>query len=172
MAYDVTLPPDLKGHHIDVASPLYVAFAADAEKRGMTQEGFTAALTAYARGAVAKSAPAAPAAPAPAAVPPPRDWAGMTTREQFGPRRPYPPIVVIAADMAEIYHRTLGGKVTYIDAMTRDEVEAAIAGAPFEWSTSPRGFAPWPPHAVRGTPVIPPSLADEPKAWKRTHEAR
>jgi hypothetical protein len=84
MAYDAKLPPDLLGHHIDTASPLYVAFAADAEKRGMSQEAFSGALVAYARGAVAKAAPAVAAAPAPAPVPPPpRDWASLSTREQF-----------------------------------------------------------------------------------------
>ena len=73
--------------------------------------------------------------------------------------------------MAEIYHRTLGGKVTFIDAMTRDEVEAATARAPWEWSTSSRLFAPWPASRVRGVPVEPLSLADaSPRAtsiWKR-----
>jgi hypothetical protein len=86
MAYDAKLPPDLLGHHIDTASPLYVAFAADAEKRGMSQESFTNALASYARAAVAKSAPAVAAAPAPAAVQPPappRPWNEMSTREQF-----------------------------------------------------------------------------------------
>jgi hypothetical protein len=75
--------------------------------------------------------------------------------------------------MAVIYHRTAGGKVTYIDAMTRDEIEAAIKRAPFEWSASPRGFAPWPPSLLRGDPVYPASLADEArpsqsKVWDRT----
>jgi hypothetical protein len=84
VAYRADLPPDLKGHHIDTASPLYVAFAADAEKRGMSQESFTNALASYARAAVAKSAPAVAAAPAaPAAPAPPRDWASLSTREQF-----------------------------------------------------------------------------------------
>jgi hypothetical protein len=74
--------------------------------------------------------------------------------------------------VAEIYHRSRGGRVTMIDAMTRDEVEDAIERAPWEWHTSPRGFAPWPASRVRGVPVIPPSLADEAKPiansiWKR-----
>jgi hypothetical protein len=83
MAYSVDLPPDLKGHSIDTAHPLYKTFEADAVARGMSQEAFTAALTAYARGATSK---AAPAAPAPASVPPPappRDWSSLSTREQF-----------------------------------------------------------------------------------------
>ena len=62
--------------------------------------------------------------------------------------------------MTEIYHRSLGGRVTFTDAMTRDEVEAAIARAPWEWNTAPRGFAPWPPDRVRGEPFVPASLAD------------
>jgi hypothetical protein len=62
--------------------------------------------------------------------------------------------------VAEIYHRSAAGKVTFIDAMTRDEVEAATARAPWEWCETLRGFAPWPPDRVRGEPVIPPSLAD------------
>jgi hypothetical protein len=61
--------------------------------------------------------------------------------------------------MAEAYHRSLAGKVTWIE-MTRDEVEAAVARRPWEWSTSPRDFAPWPAALVRGEPVEPPSLAD------------
>jgi hypothetical protein len=51
--------------------------------------------------------------------------------------------------MAECYHRSRGGKVTFIDAMTRDEVEEAVERAPWEWATSPRGFAPWPAGRVR-----------------------
>jgi hypothetical protein len=62
--------------------------------------------------------------------------------------------------MAEVYHRSAAGKVTFIDAMTRADVEAATARAPWEWSTELRGFAPWPPDRVRGEPVEPPSLAD------------
>jgi hypothetical protein len=73
--------------------------------------------------------------------------------------------------MAECYHRSLAGKVTWVE-MTRGEVEAAVKRAPWEWSTSSRLFAPWPPSRVRGVPVIPPSLADEAKPiasslWKR-----
>jgi hypothetical protein len=83
MAYKADLPPDLKGHSIDTAHPLYKAFEAEATARGMTQEAYAAALTAYARGAVAKPAAAAPAAPAPAAAPPPRPWNDLSTREQF-----------------------------------------------------------------------------------------
>ena len=71
--------------------------------------------------------------------------------------------------MAEAYHRSLAGKVTWIDAMTRAEVAAATARAPWEWSTSPRLFAPCPLSRVRGEPVYPPSLADtsprSPKMW-------
>jgi hypothetical protein len=80
--YSVDLPPDLRGHSIDTAHPLFRAFEADAVARGMSQEAFTSALTAYARGATAKpaSTPAAAPAPAPAA---PRDFSKMSTREQF-----------------------------------------------------------------------------------------
>lgn len=71
--------------------------------------------------------------------------------------------------MAECYHRTAAGKVTWIDAMTRDEIATAVDRAPWEWNTAPRGFAPWPPSLVRGVPVTPPSLADamprSPKMW-------
>jgi hypothetical protein len=82
MAYKADLPPDLKGHSIDTAHPLYVAFAADAEKRGMSQEAFTASLAAYARGATGKPAPAPAAAPAPA--PDAKlDFSKMSTREAF-----------------------------------------------------------------------------------------
>jgi hypothetical protein len=85
MAYNVDLPPDLKGHSIDTAHPLYKSFEADAVARGMSQEAFTAAITAYARGATGKVAPAAPkAAPAPAPAPAaPRPWNELSTREQF-----------------------------------------------------------------------------------------
>ena len=51
--------------------------------------------------------------------------------------------------MAEIYHRTLAGKVMWIE-MTRDEVNAAVARCPWEWSLSPRSFASWPPSRRRG----------------------
>jgi hypothetical protein len=72
--------------------------------------------------------------------------------------------------VAEVYHRTFGGRVTFLDAMTRDEIAAAIERAPWEWHTAPRGFAPWPADRVRGEPVYPPSLADTaqpraPKMW-------
>jgi hypothetical protein len=75
--------------------------------------------------------------------------------------------------MAEIYHRALGGRVTWVDAMTRADVAAAVARAPWEWALSPRGFAPWPASRVRGEPVYPASLADEAKpstspVWDRT----
>ena len=82
MAYNVDLPPDLKGHSIDTAHPLYKSFEADAVARGMSQEAFTAALTAYARGATQPraAAPAPVPAPAPAA---PRDFSKLSTRELF-----------------------------------------------------------------------------------------
>jgi hypothetical protein len=72
--------------------------------------------------------------------------------------------------VAEVYHRSAAGKVTWIDAMTRGEIEEAIERAPWEWNTAPRGFAKWPADLVRGVPVIPPSLADTaqpraPKMW-------
>jgi hypothetical protein len=51
------------------------------------------------------------------------------------------------------------------------EFACAVAAAPWEWSAN-QVFKPWPPTLRRGEPVIPPSLADEPKAWKRAHEAR
>jgi hypothetical protein len=60
-----------------------------------------------------------------------------------------------ASDVAEVYHRTFGGRVTFIDAMTRAEIEEAIERAPWEWHTAPRGFASWPAGRVRGVPVIP-----------------
>jgi hypothetical protein len=65
--------------------------------------------------------------------------------------------------VAEVYHKTLGGRVTWTE-LTRDEVAFAIARAPWEWSTEPRGFAKWPADRVRGDPVEPPSLAD---TWPR-----
>jgi hypothetical protein len=85
MPHSADLPPDLKGHSIDTAHPLFKSFEADAVARGMSQENFSAALAAYARGATGKSAAATPApaptpTPAPAA---PRDFATMSTREQF-----------------------------------------------------------------------------------------
>jgi hypothetical protein len=62
--------------------------------------------------------------------------------------------------MAECYHRSLAGKVVWIGDLTRDEVAEALARAPWEWHTAPRGFAPWPPSRVRGEVFEPPSLAD------------
>ena len=82
MAYSVDLPHDLKGHSIDTAHPLYKSFEADAVARGMSQEAFTAALTAYARGATQPRAAAAPPVPAPAPAPA-KAWEAMSTREQF-----------------------------------------------------------------------------------------
>ncbi len=72
--------------------------------------------------------------------------------------------------MSEIYHRSLGGRITFIDAMTRDEIEDAVKRAPWAWCETLRGFAPWPPDRVRGEPVYPPSLADTaqprpPRVW-------
>jgi hypothetical protein len=74
--------------------------------------------------------------------------------------------------MAEVYHRALGGRVTWIE-MTRSEVAAAVAQAPWEWAIEIRGFAPWPASRVSGEPVYPASLADEAKpstspVWDRT----
>ena len=90
MAYNVDLPPDLKGHSIDTAHPLFKSFEADAVARGMSQENFSAALAAYARGATRKSA--AHAAPAPAARPalPAKPFAEMSVREQFTHARTTP----------------------------------------------------------------------------------
>ena len=79
MAYSVDLPPDLKGHSIDTAHPLFKSFEADAVARGMSQEAFSAALAAYARGATGKPAPA-PAPPAQAAKP---DFSRMSTAQKF-----------------------------------------------------------------------------------------
>lgn len=78
MGYSIDLPPDLKGHSIDTAHPLFKSFEADAVARGMSQEAFTAALTAYARGAT-RAAP--PAAPAPAPAKP--DFSKMSTQDKF-----------------------------------------------------------------------------------------
>jgi hypothetical protein len=61
--------------------------------------------------------------------------------------------------LAECYHRSLTGKVVWLE-MTRPEVEAAIALAPWAWSTELHGFKPWPPELVRGNPVAVASLAD------------
>ena len=90
MAYKVDLPPDLKGHSIDPAHPLFKAFEADAVARGMSQEAFSSALAAYARGATGKPAPEPAAAPTPAPkpapaapAPVPRDFSKMTDRERF-----------------------------------------------------------------------------------------
>ena len=82
MAYSVDLPPDLKGHSIDTAHPLFKSFEADAVAREMSQENFSAALAAYARGALGKPAPAAPA-PAPAAPAPKPNFEAMSAREAF-----------------------------------------------------------------------------------------
>jgi len=68
--------PLLPGERIDEKSPLYAAFAADAEKRGMSQKDFSAHLGEYVR---RSRAPAAPA-PAPA---PKLDFSKMSAREQF-----------------------------------------------------------------------------------------
>jgi hypothetical protein len=78
MAYEAkTDIPLLPGERIDDKSPLYSAFAADAEKRGMSQKDFSAHLSEYVR---RSRPPAAAPAPAPAA---PRDFSKLTTREQF-----------------------------------------------------------------------------------------
>jgi hypothetical protein len=53
----------------------------------------------------------------------------------------------------------LSGRITWIE-MTRDEVEFSVSRWPWRWSTSPRGFAPWPAALVRGEPIEPPSIAD------------
>jgi hypothetical protein len=70
----------------------------------------------------------------------------------------------------EIYHRSAAGKVVWLE-MTRDEAAEAIARAPWEWHTAPRGFAPWPADRVRGVPTAAPSLADtlpsRNKIWDR-----
>jgi hypothetical protein len=75
--------PLLPGERIDTASPLYQAFAADAEKRGMSQAAFSSHLGEYVR----RSRPATPApAPAPAAAAPkpaPGSFAKLPVREQF-----------------------------------------------------------------------------------------
>jgi hypothetical protein len=54
------------------------------------------------------------------------------------------------AGRVDLYHRSAGGKVTYIDALTLDEAAAAISRAPHEWSTSMRGFAAWPDGPIVG----------------------
>jgi hypothetical protein len=72
--------------------------------------------------------------------------------------------------MTAIYHRTAGGRVTYIDCMTRDDVANAIARAGWEWSLEPRGFAKWPADRVRGEPVDIRSAADvehSARTWDR-----
>jgi hypothetical protein len=61
--------------------------------------------------------------------------------------------------MAEVYNRNLAGKVVWLE-MTRDEVAHAAARRPWAWSTSPRGFEPWPADRVRGEAVEQPSIAD------------
>jgi hypothetical protein len=70
--------------------------------------------------------------------------------------------------MAEVYHRTLGARVTLIE-MSPNDVAFAIARAPWAWSTEPRGFAKWPVSCDRGDPVELRSLADTTAAgaWKR-----
>jgi hypothetical protein len=75
--------------------------------------------------------------------------------------------------VAAVYHRALGGRVTFIDAMTRDEVAAAVERCPWEWAVELQGFAPWPASRARGDPFYPPSLADTAKPsttaiWNRT----
>ncbi len=66
MAYEAKPDiPLLPGERIDTASPLYQAFAADAEKRGMSQEAFSSHLGEYVRRSRPATPPAA-AAPKPA----------------------------------------------------------------------------------------------------------
>jgi hypothetical protein len=68
------------GESIDTSSPLYVAFSADAAKRGMSQEQFSRHLGDY----VKASRPSAPSPAAPAAPPPPKlDYSKMSTREKI-----------------------------------------------------------------------------------------
>jgi hypothetical protein len=81
MAYEAkTDVPLLPGERIDEKSPLYVAFAADAEKRGMSQKDFSAHLSEYVR---RSRAPAPTPAPAPAPAAPKPDFSRMSTREKF-----------------------------------------------------------------------------------------
>jgi hypothetical protein len=76
--------------------------------------------------------------------------------------------------MTEVYHRSAGGRVTWIGDLTRDEVAEVVGRAPWEWSLSLKGFAPWPAGRVRGEPVTPASLADtmgstrSSSLWERT----
>jgi hypothetical protein len=63
--------------------------------------------------------------------------------------------------------------------MTRDEVETAVARAPWEWSTELKGFSPWPAARVRGEPVELPSTASWPaprpeprELWEGDHNRR
>jgi hypothetical protein len=74
-----------------------------------------------------------------------------------------------ARPMTAICYRTAGGRVTYIDAMSRADVANALARAPWMWAESPRGFAPWPATHVRGVEVELRSVADTSAsgAWKR-----
>jgi hypothetical protein len=75
---------------------------------------------------------------------------GLLSRRENNLRPRWPRRPIAATAVAEVYHRSASGKVTWVDAMTRDEIEAAIKRAPHEWHTAPRGFAPWPQlHAVQ-----------------------
>jgi hypothetical protein len=75
--------PLLPGERIDDKSPLYVAFAADAEKRGMSQKDFSSHLSEYVRRSRPPAAPT-PAANSTPAVPAAKpNHAAMTTRESF-----------------------------------------------------------------------------------------
>jgi hypothetical protein len=81
MTYEArTDMPLLPGERIDDKSPLYVAFAADAEKRGMSQKDFSSHLSEYVRRSRPPAAPTPAAAPAPAAKP---NFATMDTRAAF-----------------------------------------------------------------------------------------
>jgi hypothetical protein len=64
--------------------------------------------------------------------------------------------------MLPVFHRSLGGRVTAVELLPA-EFACAVAACPWKWAADPKSFKPWPPTLVRGTPVVPASLADEPK---------
>jgi hypothetical protein len=83
MAYQPIIPADGPQLKVDTSDWRYKAAHDFAERSGWTQDQFSRALGDEARRVAASAPKAAPAAPAPAPAPTPRDWASMSTKEQF-----------------------------------------------------------------------------------------
>jgi hypothetical protein len=153
----VKLPP---GFSVNTDDPRYKALHDLATRENLSQRAFSAILASRPSGLRANtSAPGRRQRPWLPRLPPRSTSPVRATRSRTrSPIRSGADVDESAA-LQPVYHRTLGGRVT-VDAMNADERAFAVASAPWEWSLSPRLFAPWPLDRVRGEPVYPPSLAD------------